>query len=261
MKAICDDLKAEYEELDAIVSELSDSGWDKVTPFYNWTIRDEISHIAWADSISLLAATDERKFKEHAKDAMKDIDEFFDIAKRIGQGKKPSQILEWWRSERNGLISTLKQSHPKTKLPWYGPSMNAMSFATARIMETWAHGQDIVDTLGINRQNTGRLRHIAHLGYRTMSFAYLIRGREAPEVPIRVELESPQAEIWSWGPEDAKDIVRGTAEDFCLAVTRRRHINDVSLEINGSTANEWMTICQVFAGPPDDGAKAGRFKK
>lgn len=47
--------------------------------------------------------------------------------------------------------------------------MSAVSSVTARLMETWAHGQDIADVLGVDRQPTARLRHIAHL--RAQAFA------------------------------------------------------------------------------------------
>ena len=43
--------------------------------------------------------------------------------------------------------------------------MGAKSFLTARLMEAWAHGQDICDTVGVEREPTDRLRHIAQLGY------------------------------------------------------------------------------------------------
>ena len=38
---------------------------------------------------------------------------------------------------------------PKARVPWYGPPMSAMSHATARTMEAWAHGQDVSDALGV----------------------------------------------------------------------------------------------------------------
>jgi hypothetical protein len=63
-----------------------------------------------------------------------------------------------------------------------------------------------------------------------------------------------------WGPAHAADRVTGTAVDFCLVVTRRRHVDDVDLTIVGGEARRWMAIAQVFAGPPGAGRAAGQFR-
>jgi uncharacterized protein (TIGR03084 family) len=128
-------------------------------------------------------------------------------------------------------------------------------------METWAHGQDIVDALGFRRKPTERLRHIAHLGVSTFGWSYVNRQMAVPDAPVRVELTAPSGKIWSWGPEQAKDTVKGPAEDFCLVVVQRRHAADTDLIITGETARQWMSIAQVYAGPPTAGRKPGEFLK
>ena len=128
-------------------------------------------------------------------------------------------------------------------------------------METWAHGQDIVDALGIRRKPTERLRHIAHLGVSTLGWSYSNRKMQVPVTPVRVELTGPSGDIWSWGPEEAKDKVKGPAEDFCLVVVQRRHVADTDLIISGETAQQWMSIAQAYAGPPTEGRKPGKFLK
>jgi uncharacterized protein (TIGR03084 family) len=138
--------------------------------------------------------------------------------------------------------------------------MSARSFATARIMETWAHGQDVLDALGRTRRPTDRLRHVAHLGVSTRGWSYAIRGRPIPEVDVRVELAAPSGGTWSWGEPDSVDRVSGPAEDFCLVVTQRRHVDDTTLQVEGATATEWMAIAQAFAGPPMDGRRPGAFR-
>ena len=60
--------------------------------------------------------------------------------------------------------------------------------ATARLMETWAHGLDVADAIGVKRPATARLRSIAHIGVRTRDFAFAINGLAAPADPFRVEL-------------------------------------------------------------------------
>jgi uncharacterized protein (TIGR03084 family) len=143
--------------------------------------------------------------------------------------------------------------------------MSAASSLTARLMETWAHTQDIADALRVTRQPTGRLRHVAHIGVGARGYSYAVRGLPLPSVPVRVELvpraSEPSGAIWTWGPADAKDRITGPALDFCLLVTQRRHRDDVTLAIEGPAATEWMTIAQAFAGAAGPGRDAGLFAR
>jgi len=120
----------------------------------------------------------------------------------------------------------------------------------ARLMETWAHGQDVADALGVTREPTARLRHVAHLGVAARSFAFANRGLAPPAEPVHVALTAPHGAVWTWGPPDAAATVRGPAEDFCLLVTRRRHRDDLALDAHGDAAKRWLHVAQAFAGPP-----------
>jgi uncharacterized protein (TIGR03084 family) len=131
--------------------------------------------------------------------------------------------------------------------------MSAASSVTARLMETWAHGQDIADALGTARTATARLRHVAHLGVRTLGFSFMLRGQPVPSAPVRVELTGPDGDSWTWGPADAADRVHGDALEFCLLVTQRRHRLDTSLRAAGPVADAWLDLAQAFAGPPGPG--------
>jgi uncharacterized protein (TIGR03084 family) len=135
--------------------------------------------------------------------------------------------------------------------------MSVASLATARLMETWAHGQDVVDALAISRVPTDRLRHVAHLGVRTRDFAFTINDRTPPAEPFRVELASPSGDVWTWGPAGAAGRVTGPALDFCLRVTQRRHRDDLALVAVGAEADTWLDIAQAFAGPPGPGRPPG----
>ena len=264
MKDICTDLKNEQDELDAIVSGLDQAGWDTVTPFFKWTIRDEITHTAYFDYAAMLAATDEEGFKEQMAgmgQAMAKAGSHAQMCRDAVGGDTDQDILDWWREKRSELVSALAAMGKKDRVPWYGPSMSALSHATARMMETWAHGQDVYDTLGMTREPTDRLRHIAHLGVSTFGWAHVNRKLEVPTTPVRIKLNSPSGELLTWGPEDAVDKVSGHVEDFCLVCTQRRNVADTYLEVTGDTANSWMKIAQIFAGPPEDGRPAGMFPK
>ena len=260
MKRICKDLGEEHESLDTIVSNLEGSDWNTVTPFLGWTVKDEISHLAHFDSAARLSVTDPDKYSRHIEEAYKD-PENYGAAKKISARLKIPELLAWWREERTSLINALAPMDPKHRLNWYGHFMSAESFATARLMETWAHGQDIADALKIDREPTQRLRHIAHLGVSTFGWSFSNRKMEVPKKPFRVELVSPSGDVWTWGPTDAEEAARGTAEDFCLVVVQRRHVADTNLECVGPVVHQWMLIAQAFAGPPANGPKAGTFPR
>jgi uncharacterized protein (TIGR03084 family) len=131
--------------------------------------------------------------------------------------------------------------------------MSLASFVTARLMETWAHGQDVADALGHEPVVSDRLRHVCHIGVGARAYAYLVHGMTDGGAPVRVELTGPGA--GAWGPEDAPDRITGTALDFALLVTQRRHRDDVALTVTGPTAEEWMSIAQAYAGPAGTGRK------
>ncbi len=167
--------------------------------------------------------------------------------------------MAWWQEGRATLIEAAGTLGESARVPWYGPEMSGKSFLTARLMETWAHGQDVCDTVGAARTPTDRLRHIAQLGFITRGWTYANRGLELPDDDVRVELAAPSGETWTWGDDDAPDSVVGAAEDFCLVVTQRRHADDTDLVITGDAARDWMVKAQAFAGGATDGPTAGSF--
>lgn len=255
MKALTADLEGEQQALDDVVAAIDD--WATMTPAEGWTIHDQIAHLAFFDERAAAAIVDPAGFAASVEGLIgeDDVDEA-----HLTRGRAMTQgaLLEWWRSERQQLIEALMPLDGRDRLPWYGPDMSVRSFATARLMETWAHGQDVVDAVGAEREPTDRLRHIAHLGVITRGWSYLSRGKLVPYEPVKVDLAAPGGGTWTWN-EDADQSVSGPAKDFCLVVTQRRHMADTDLVVEGPLAEEWMGIAQAFAGPPTDGRPAGMF--
>jgi uncharacterized protein (TIGR03084 family) len=259
LRPLLADLTAETAELDSMLAGLPPADWDRPTPAAGWAVRDQVSHLAYFDETAALAVTDPGQFRAAAARLMALGADFPDQVAERYRTLPPDRLLNWFRQARGHFVAVLGPADPAARLPWYGPEMSAASSVTARLMETWAHGQDIADALGVRRQPTGRLRHIAHLGVRTLGFAFRLHGRPVPAAPVRVELDAPDGGTWTWGPPHAPDTVRGPALDFCLAVTQRRHLADTSLRVAGPVATEWLTIAQAFAGPPGTGRPPGRF--
>ncbi|MEV0215596.1 TIGR03084 family metal-binding protein [Micromonospora sp. NPDC050695] len=245
------DLADESAHLDALVAPLPASDWTRPTPAPGWSIGHQIAHLAWTDHVALLAATDPEAFYATVTEAP-------DVTRLVDHGAEaflapPAELLARWRAGRAALADALAAVPAGAKLPWYGTRMSATSMATARMMETWAHGEDVGDALGVVRPASDRLRHVAHLGVRTLGHGFAAHGRPVPTTPIRVELAEPGGDTWAWGPADAAERLSGPALDFCLLVTQRRHRADLALLASGPVAEEWLDVAQAFAGPPGSG--------
>ncbi|MFB4317388.1 TIGR03084 family metal-binding protein [Actinomadura sp. 21ATH] len=256
LAALLADLAAEGDALDALVAPLAD--WTVPTPAEGWTVAHQIAHLAWTDRQAVVAATDPGAFARVLALALEKGDRLVDEGAAEGAREAPAGLLERWRTSRREMVEALAAVPAGTRLPWFGPPMSAASMATARLMETWAHGQDVADALGAAREPTARLRHVAHIGVRARDFAYRNRGLEPPAAQFRVALTGPSGEEWTWGPEDADQTVTGPALDFCLLATQRRHRADLAVVADGPDADRWLDVAQAFAGPSGPGrAPAG----
>ena len=256
------DLQAEQQALDAIVTELEPDQWELATPSERWSVRDQIGHLAFFDQTAAWAIADEERFRSSlnelspafAPDAGPDVTDTL----TLGQFRdmSPDELLTDWRTNRTLLADAAATLDDDTRVIWYGPSMGAKSFLTARLMECWAHGQHIIDTVGATRDATDRLQHIAQLGFITRKWTYLNRGEEVPAAPVKVELAAPSGTTWTFGPDDAEQSISGTAQDFCLVITQCRHVDATELEVVGDDARDWMVKAQAFAGSATDGPAA-----
>jgi uncharacterized protein (TIGR03084 family) len=252
LSAVLADLAAEDAWLDGLVAGLDDSGWRRPTPAPGWTIAHQVAHLASTDEHALCAATDPAAFAGLLRRVLAG-ELTVDGAAAEGAALDAPDLLRRWRAGRDALSAALAKVPAGTRMPWYGPPMSAASMATARLMETWAHGQDIAEALAVPHPAPDGLRHIAYLAVRTRDFAFTVHGRTPPPDEFLVRLTAPDGEIWSWGPADAAQRVEGTALDLCLLATQRRHRLDTGLVATGADADRWLDIAQAFAGPSGDG--------
>ncbi len=247
------DLEAEQGALDERVAPLGDADMDLATPAEGWAIRDQLSHLAFFDDVAALAVSNPPKFAKLAESAAAGTDPMDEHLRR-GRAMRADELVTWWRTARAELLAVLGALEPEDRIAWFGPPMGALSFVSARLMETWAHGVDVLDALRVPVVPTSRLRHVAHLGVRARPYSYAVRGLALPEVTVAVELEAPSGEKWVWDAGNAMvSTVRGEALDFCLVVVQRRNVADTGLVVEGDAAEQWMQIAQAFAGPPGPG--------
>jgi len=260
MQQICGELLGECRALADLCRGMSASQWRVPTDFHGWTPWDEIAHLAFFDDAGWLAATDPPRFAAHKQALQEELahgEEISAIARRrFGQFDGPA-LLALWCEQQERLVAALVGMEAKARLPWYGPDMSARSFASARLMETWAHGQDVWDAVGRERGPSPGLRNIAHLGVTTYGWTFANRRLPVPEPQPFVSLTAPDGDTWTWGTPSDEDFVRGPALDFALLVTQRRHRDDTRLVWSGASAQQWTLLAQCFAGPPADGPAPG----
>ncbi|WP_328808870.1 TIGR03084 family metal-binding protein [Nonomuraea montanisoli] len=238
------DLVAEGDELDALVSAEAD--WSKPTPAVGWTIAHQIAHLAAADANVLIAVRTPEAFDAVLKQAEAAGSQYADLDAAAGAAEPRSVLLERWRAGRAEVAAALRDLPRDHGFPWYGSQLTAALMVPLRLMETWAHGQDVFDTLGVARRPTDRLRHVAALGVVGRELSFHVAQLPVPAEPFRVELTGPDGQTWGWGPEDAAQRVRGSALDFCLRVTHRRSRARTDLTAIGDDAQKWLDIARVF---------------
>jgi uncharacterized protein (TIGR03084 family) len=262
------DLDAEFDDLWAVVGGLNDSApeWGLPTLAEGWAVRDQISHLAFFDEAGRMAVVEPVAFAALVDRFMAGTGDPMEVHLAKGRAMGGDELLGWWGTVHRAMVGAFAVADPSARVPWFGSPMGVLSFISARLMETWAHGQDVCDALGVDRLPTARLHHIAHLGVRARPYSYIVRGRDVPDGRIDVVVTGPAGDDWRWeigkpnhtGDHTGDDVaaVRGSALDFCLAVTQRRNVADTGLVVTGTLAEEWMSIAQAFAGPPGPGRPA-----
>ncbi len=242
------DLESEQDSLDQVVADLDDATWRLATDSPGWTIADQISHLQFFDERAALAMTDPEAFVIDRQHLISSAPR--DLSIELGRQVSADDLLRAWRDSRMALIFASQKVDPTVRVPWYGPSMAVKSFLTARLMECWAHGEDIARAVGVQRLPSNRLKHVAHIGVGARAFSLMINQLPEDSRSIRVELNAPDGELWGWGDDTSDQRVLGEALDFCLVVTQRRALSDSQLTVVGDSATTWMRIAQAFAGAP-----------
>ena len=254
------DFREESEALYQLLSPVPEEKFDQNTQFKSWTINDVLGHLYLWNHAAELTLTDSAAFEKFLGELIEHIGaggalrEF--EGKRL-EGLKGKKLLATWRSNYIETSKQYEKSDPKVRVKWAGPDMSARSKITARFMETWAHGQEVYDQLGVVRQNKDRIKNIVVLGNNTFGWTFVNRGLEVPEKKPYLKLTAPSGGIWEFNDPSEDNVIQGAAEEFCQVVTQVRSIGDTALAVKGDVATHWMSIAQCFAGPPEDPPKPG----
>lgn len=261
MLEMSQDFRAEAEQLHTVLQQLTEEQWQTKTLFMQWTPWDVIAHLHFFDESSLLATTDKDAFRAHVKELIGKAAQGQSSTEQTREkyaGISSEDLRARWNSTNAELAAKLGACGPKDRLPWYGPDMGARMFTSARLMETWAHGQEIYDLIGAQRTHTDRIKHIATIGVKTFGWTFINRKLEPPGPPPYVRLTAPSGDIWEWNEPSETECVTGDAVGFCQTVTQTRNVADTQLKVVGEVANKWMSIAQCFAGGAVDPPAPGK---
>lgn len=262
------DFRDESLALAALIESRGPGVFAVKTQFRNWTVEDVLVHLHVWNVGADLSLTDDAAFAEFYANFRETIEASRSLRKPenawIGDLRGPA-LLDAWRVQVLAMTDRFAAADPKRRLRWAGPDMSARSSITARLMETWAHGQEVYDALGVERVDTDRIRNIATLGVNTFGWSFRVHGLPVPEVVPVVRLRAPSGAEWVWGAAASEngeeERIEGSATEFCQVVTQTRNVGDTGLVVRGEVARRWMEVAQCFAGSGQKGPEVGtRFR-
>lgn len=252
-------LTAECDELDELLAGLDDQQWELPTPAPGWTIADQVAHLAATFKLAGLSPSDPEAFRALVGRLDPDFSVNVDNAMREFRSDSPEVLFSRWQAERTAAVKALAAVPGDQLVPWLVNPLPPAILAMAGMMEAFAHGQDILDALGIRRSRTDRIKFLVAFAVRTWDFGYLARDEPRPAAEFGFDITAPSGDQWQFGPPDATQRISGPAEDFCLLVTRRRHRDDLAVTAVGPDAEHWLDIAQAYRGPAGEGRKPGQF--
>ncbi len=254
MREILSDLVAEQQSLDQFLQRVHEREWKLPTPAKGWTIHDTVSHLAAAETFSAIAITSGPEFD--VAGTVGDVQAWIDAGVAEGRKKRYQAVIEWWRNGRADVVDALSRMEGTDRVPWLYSTMSAKTFATMRLMETWAHGLDIKAAMNGRivldedeedpDADTPRLRHVAWLAHRLLPYAFEQAGETYPAEGIRVQLMGPRYTSYVFGPEHTDNTIKGTATDFCRVAVHRVDVSDTGLKAIGDGAETALRLLRAY---------------
>ena len=257
------DFRDECDAVYDVLSSLSNNDFNKETLFKKWTFNDIIGHLHVWNYAANISLTNETEFDKYSIAALKIFGNggsMKEFEKTILKEVNGIELLTLWKNYYSEVSSNFSTADPKKRVKWMGPDMSARSSITARLMETWSHSQALYDALGIVRENKDRIKNIVILGNNTFKWCYTVHGKKVPDETPYLKLAAPSGEVWEFNNQENENKIEGLAEEFCQVVAQVRNIKDVNLSVSGEVANQWMSIAQCFAGPPEQPPEPGLRK-
>src|SRR5689334_11039297 len=192
------DFQAESDDLLTLLEGLNEQDWKCATQFKHWTINDIIAHLHFFNYAADLALQDSDSFAH----LMRELNEatargtaHLAFTHAWLRGVRNRDLMNRWRDFYHEMTRRFMVADPKKRVQWAGPTMSVRSSITARLMETWAHGQAVYDLLGHKRDETDRIKNIAILGLNTFSWTFANRRMAVPPKMPCVRLTAPSGAV------------------------------------------------------------------
>jgi len=258
------DFRDECNAVYSILENLKEQDYEMPTQFKGWTFNNVIGHLhVWnyAADISLKDGDEWKNFANSALQALGNGSSMNEFEQTITKGIQGPELLSMWKEYYTEMTERFAVADPKKRVKWMGPDMSVRSSISARHMETWAHAQELYDSLGLDRINEDRIKNIVIIGNNTFKWCFTVHKKTLPSIRPYLKLTSPSGEIWEYNEISEEHKIEGLAEEFCQVVTQVRNIKDVNLKLTGDIAKEWMSVAQCFAGGAEQPPLPGTRKK
>jgi uncharacterized protein (TIGR03084 family) len=240
---IFDDLEAELDRLDEILSGLSDDQWAVPSLAAGWSVADVVLHLAQSEE-SVVAVTTGAGIGERPPAGMS-VDQAMDYLVSA-QRAEPSEVFGRWQAARLAAVAALRSADPARPLEWIEAPLKPATMATTRLAETWAHALDITEPLGIDLPDTDRLAHIAWLAHRSLAYAFTLAGEGSQ--PIHCRLITPDGlAVWEYGSAGAESGITGMAGEFCRVAAQRLAPEQSGLQASGPHGDLALRIVRTYA--------------
>ncbi|MFN8036278.1 MAG: maleylpyruvate isomerase family mycothiol-dependent enzyme [Acidimicrobiia bacterium] len=246
LAALVADLAAEQGALRTTLECVRGDDWFRPVPARGWDVRDTVAHLADTDELAIdTCLGGDRPLNDFASRLASPEDVTLWGVLR-GRAMPGAAVLDWWFATSARERSVLRGLDSSDRVPW-GLGMRAPSFVTARLMECWAHGLDVHAALGTAPADTDRLRHVAWLSIRALPYAFGVAGRSVPSGELLVRLRAPSGVVWTFGPDDAPNVIEGEAGQFCRLFVHRLALGDASsLRAHGEGAIAALEVARSF---------------
>jgi uncharacterized protein (TIGR03084 family) len=241
---IFDDLVAEQDRIEAILTDVDDDAWLRPSGAAGWTIADVVLHLAQTEeAVAASAAGVTTPAGTWQQGESVDVQ-----AERMVQAQRtsPAVVFERWRCARRAAVAALRAADPDRRLTWAAAPLKPATLATTRLAEHWAHGLDITEPLGIPFPDTDRLRHVAWLGHASLPYAFALAG-DGPHA-VFCALVAPDGSAWRYGPEDADSTITGPAGAFCRVGAQRLAPDESGLAATGPHGPAALRVLRNYAG-------------
>ncbi|HUC36901.1 MAG TPA: maleylpyruvate isomerase family mycothiol-dependent enzyme [Acidimicrobiales bacterium] len=252
MDPVLEALEEQQAELAHLLSGLREEQWHAPTRCEGWDVADVVLHLSQSDEMAIASITG--RFDEYLVTAARgssrgeiSVDRAAAYMVERERGVPPAELRERWGCASMRLVEVLEATDLSERVPWVAGQLSARTLATTRMAETWIHAWDVADALGTELVPSDRLRLVARLAWRTLTYAFESAGRSM-HGPAAFLLTSPQGEAWEYLPDvPAATTITGPAFDLCAVAARRARPSDTSLSGVGPDVEEILALVRTYA--------------